>query len=99
MSLESKKIATAQAVGQSVGVTMDKTPFMQRHAGVAVLTSSTDRVVQLQESNDDQATWQNVVGVAVSSGTNRFALPSLSAAYRIDVSGGTAGTGDCEIEA
>jgi len=98
MSLQTKVIAAAQAVGQSAGVAMDKTPFMARHAAVCVLTSSSDRVVKLQES-DDNVTFTDVTGVTLSSGSDRFALTSLSAYYRIDVSGGTGGTGDCDFEA
>jgi len=98
MSLQRKVIAAAQAVGQSAGVAMNETPFMARHAGVAVLKSSGDRVVKLQESSDG-VTYTDVSGVTLSSGTDRFSLASLADFYRIDVSGGTAGTGDCEIEA
>lgn len=98
MSLQSKTIASAQAVGQSTGVAMNETPFMARHAAVCILTSSVDRVVKLQES-DDGVTYTDVSGVTLSSGTDRFPIASLAAYYRIDVSGGASGTGDCEFEA
>ena len=99
MGLQSKAIASAQAVGQSAGVKMDVTPFMSRNAVVCILTSSNDRVVKLQETNDDGATWTDVAGVTLSAGTDRFPISSLADEYRIDVSGGAAGTGDCEFEA
>jgi len=99
MSLQSKPIAIAQAVGQSTAVKMDATPFLARHAGVAELTSSNDRVVKLQESNDNEVTWTDVAGASVSTGTARFPIALMADAYRIDVSGGTTGTGSGNIEA
>jgi len=97
MSLQTKVVATAQAVGQSAAVAMNVTPFMARNSAVCILTSSSDRVVKLQES-DDNVTFTDVAGVTLSAGTDRFPI-TLAAYHRIDVSGGTAGTGDCDIEA
>lgn len=94
--LSFKNLASGQAVGQSTGVEMNETPFMQRHKAMCILESTDDRVVKLQESNDDGDTWSDVSGVSVSSGKGFFEV-ELAQLHRIDVSGGSAGTGSGDL--